>query len=125
MTVRCLSDFQKINLVGLYQQKLKTQKELAQVFSVSERTVNRVLIDAGVATPVARIKGDACKVMRLLRKHNITPENLDAVLMDCGHAVTSDDDLIRLLVERDYTDMATIFGKACLIKLRDEDPADA
>lgn len=81
MSVKCLTQDQKYSLITLYKNKLFNQKQLAERFNTSERTVNRVLIEAGLATPVARIKGEAYQVMQVLKKYNIHSANdLDAQL---------------------------------------------
>ena len=72
MTVKCLNETQKNFVIKAYQAKHKSQKELAEYLNVSERTINRVLIEAGLATPVARIKGEAYQVMQLLKQYGIT-----------------------------------------------------
>jgi len=72
MSVNCLNETQKNFVIKAYQAKHKSQKELAKYLEVSERTINRVLIEAGLATPVARIKGEAYHIMQLLKKYNIT-----------------------------------------------------
>ncbi len=90
MSVKCLSDVQKNFVIKAYQAKHKSQKELAQYLDVSERTINRVLIEAGLATPVARIKGEAYQVMQLLKKYGITSvEQLDRTLSNAQFAVTA------------------------------------
>ena len=81
MSVKCLNETQKNFVIKAYQAKHKSQKELAEYLKVSERTINRVLIEAGLATPVARIKGEAYQVMQVLKKYNIHSANdLDAQL---------------------------------------------
>lgn len=72
MSVKCLNEAQKNFVIKAYQAKHKSQKELAEYLNVSERTINRVLIEAGLATPVARIKGEAYRVMQVLKKYGIT-----------------------------------------------------
>lgn len=72
MSVKCLNEAQKNFVIKAYQAKHKTQKELSIYLNVSERTINRVLIEAGLATPVARIKGEAYQVMQLLKQYGIT-----------------------------------------------------
>lgn len=80
MRVPCLNQSQKDSIVSLYQNKVMTQKELAHRFNVSERTINRVFIAAGIATPVARIKGEAYQVMQLLKKYNVNYSTLKTLL---------------------------------------------
>ena len=85
MSVKCLTQAQKTTLITWYKNKMFNQKELAERFNTSERTVNRVLIEAGLATPVARIKGEAYQVMQVLKKYNIHSANdLDAQLSTLG-----------------------------------------
>lgn len=81
MTVKCLTQTQKDQIVHWYKKKIYNQKELAKNYNTSERTINRVLIEYGLATPVARIKGEAYQVMQVLKKYNIHSANdLDAQL---------------------------------------------
>ena len=72
MTVKCLTQAQKDLIVHWYQKKIYNQKELAKNYNTSERTINRVLVEYGLATPVARIKGEAYQVMQVLKKYGIT-----------------------------------------------------
>lgn len=78
--VKCLTYEQKISLITLYKLKARTQKELSKEYGVSERTINRVLIEAGIATPVARIKGEAYQAMQLLKKYNMSVSMLRSAL---------------------------------------------
>ena len=85
MSVKILNEAQKNFVIKAYQAKHKTQKELSIYMNVSERTINRVLIEYGLATPVARIKGEAYQVMQVLKKYNIQSANdLDARLSTLG-----------------------------------------
>lgn len=82
MAVKCLTDVQKKFVALAYQNKHKTQKELAEYLNTSERTINRTLEELGLATPVARIKGEAYQVMQLLKKYNIsTAKELEPLLI--------------------------------------------
>ena len=80
MTVKCLTKAQKDMIVFWYQNKMFNQKELAEKYQTSERTINRVLIEYGLATPVARIKGEAYHVMQLLKKHSLDLNSLKKML---------------------------------------------
>lgn len=87
MTVRCLTDSSKALIGFEYINKIKTQKELAKFYGVSERTINRVLVERGLATPVARIKGEAYQVMQVLKKYGInTVGELEAHLCQAKFA---------------------------------------
>ena len=80
MSVQCLEQPQKDSIISLYQNKVMNQKELAFRFNVSQRTINRIFIEAGIATPVARIKGEAYQVMQLLKKYNVNYSTLKTLL---------------------------------------------
>ena len=80
MSVKCLTQHQKAYVVYYYNMKKSSQKELAWQFGVSQRTINRVLIEAGVATPVARIQGEAYQVMHLLKKYHLDLPTLKTIL---------------------------------------------
>lgn len=82
MTVKCLFDEIKLAIVSNYKAKTMTQNQLARWAGVSERTINRVLNEAGVATAVPRIQGEAYTAMQILKKHNISVESLDNVLTE-------------------------------------------
>lgn len=71
MTVKILGELAKQSISHLYQQKRMSQKELAEYYCVSERTINRVLNEAGLATAVPRIQGEAYQVMQLLKEYNV------------------------------------------------------
>lgn len=80
MPVKCLCDLTKARIIAKYKLNRYQQKELALRFNTSERTINRVLIEAGLLTPVAQIKADAYNVMQVLKKHSIAPIMLDLIL---------------------------------------------
>lgn len=80
MTVRCLTDLQKGAVAHRYRLRMDNQKQLALRFNCSERTINRVLVENGLATPIERIKGDAHYVMQLLKKYQIAPTELERIL---------------------------------------------
>lgn len=72
MTVQCIPDNLKDHICAFYSKRTYTLKEIAKIFVTSPRTINRVLTERGMATPVARIKGDAYQVMRFLATKDIT-----------------------------------------------------
>lgn len=82
MSVKCLSPDVKLSIVSNYRVKTLNQKQLAKLWGVSERTINRILNEAGVATAVPRIQGEAYQAMQILKKHNISVESLDNVLTE-------------------------------------------
>lgn len=81
MTVRCLSKEQKETMIGFYTAKLYNQLELAKLFKTSERTVNRVLVEAGIATAIPRLKGEAYTAIKLMEKHQVPIYDLEAMLV--------------------------------------------
>ena len=80
MTVKCLTQQEKTYIAYMYSDKRANQKELAEQFSVSERTINRVLNEMGLATAVPRLKGEAYQVMQLLKKYGLDYNSLERVL---------------------------------------------
>jgi len=80
MTVKCLTKIQKECIVENHKRRNFNQKTQAKFYKVSERTINRVLNEAGVATAVPRIQGEAYRAMQILKKHNIHVDQLDRIL---------------------------------------------
>lgn len=80
MAVKILTPEEKENILYIYTKHRVTQKALAEMYLVSERTINRVFIEAGIATPVARIKGDAYRAKKLLDQYGITVDQLERIL---------------------------------------------
>lgn len=58
------------------------QKQIALNIGCSPRTVGRVLVARGVATAVPRLQDEARHVMKLLKKHDINPKELELILKD-------------------------------------------
>lgn len=85
MPVKKLNDAQKAAVVTIYtsNDKPKSIHELAALLSVSTRTIARVLEEAGV-TASKKLHGtsDDAKVMRILYKHKISPDMLEAILAE-------------------------------------------
>ena len=57
------------------------QKALAEHFEVSERTINRVLVEYGLATPIPRLKGEAYRTMKLLKQYHVDYPVLEQILI--------------------------------------------
>ena len=81
MTVKCLTQEQKETMMGFYTAKLYNQLELAKLFKTSERTINRVLVEAGIATAIPRLKGEAYTAIKLMEKHQVPIYDLEAMLI--------------------------------------------
>ena len=78
--VKCLNKYKKKYIVYLYTKKMVNIKELAENYEVSAHTINRVLVEAGVDTTVARSKSEAYQVMKLLEKYGYTKDSLEHLL---------------------------------------------
>lgn len=122
MTVYCLTDAQKDLIASWYKQKLFNQKQLAKQYQVSERTINRVLEEKGLATPVARIKGEAYQVMQVLKGYNMNVEQLKAAL--AAPALTMDN-VQRFLNTCSKEQLAALFYTSGLVKIAEMVPTKA
>lgn len=84
MAIKCLTPEEKKDITELYSNKTMIRKELAQAYLVSERTINRVLIEAGLATPVERKNGEAHQVMLLMKKYGFDIKALKELMKANG-----------------------------------------
>ena len=84
MAIKCLTPEEKKDIAELYSNKTMIRKELAQAYLVSERTINRVLIEAGLATPVERKNGEAHQVMLLMKKYGFDIKALEELMKANG-----------------------------------------
>lgn len=99
MTVKCHSEAEKDQIVAFFNTRKYSLKEIALAYGTSARTVNRILVERGLATTVPRLKGDAHQVMAFLRTMDITtldalkdhlkaktvsPETVQEYLNDCS-----------------------------------------
>ena len=91
MAVKCLTDDNKKHIIKLFQRKKATQRDLARNFFVSERTIHRVLEEAGLATTIPRIQGEAYQVMQTLKKYNFAPEDLESLFRMVTKPLTIED----------------------------------
>lgn len=73
MTVKCFTAQEKQAVIRQYNAKtFPTLKELAANWGASPRTIGRILEEAGLATPVPRIQGEAYQIMQVLKAFKIT-----------------------------------------------------
>lgn len=79
MTVQCLNDYEKQAIVRFYNSK-QPVKQIAEIFGTSERTIGRVITEAGLATPVQRLTEEASMALKILKKHNVEVKDLDKIL---------------------------------------------
>lgn len=93
MTVKTLNQDQKDIIIHQFGAKMRNQKQLAKQYGTSERTIARVLAEAGVHSAVPRMTGDAARAQQALAKHNLNfadlPGLLDA-LVNYGLLKTTD-----------------------------------
>ncbi|HVH91277.1 MAG TPA: hypothetical protein VM783_07830 [Candidatus Acidoferrum sp.] len=105
------------------------QKQIALNIGCSPRTVGRVLVARGVATAVPRLQDEARQVMKLLKKHDINPKELELILKDhkSGQAPLnfSDPTVLKPVKERvqeylnkaPHAELALLFYHAALAKV--------
>jgi hypothetical protein len=84
MKVRCFTELEKDEIILDYVTKRFTVTELAEGWDVSRRTINRVLEERDVPSPVPRLQGEAYEVMQILAKRNIKPCDLEHRLEICS-----------------------------------------
>ena len=80
MTVKKLNSAGKSEVLKMYFSKEYTLTEIAFMLEVSRRTVGRVIIEAGLATPVPRLQGEAYQAMKILNKYDISVSKLEDLL---------------------------------------------
>ena len=81
MTVKCITHAEKQLLAEWFQQGIFNQKELAEKFKTSKRTVNRVLVEAGISpAPVGRVTDRMRAFMAIIDGYGLEPEGLAQAL---------------------------------------------
>lgn len=80
VTVKKLTEQQKLAIVTIYRAKTRTIKEIAFFLGVSARTVSRVLEEKNEPLPMAVRSAEASHVMQLLYKHKMTVDQLEQLL---------------------------------------------
>ena len=119
MTVKSLNTVQKNTICAWYQGKLRNQKELATEFNTSERTINRVLIEAGLLTPVAQLKADAYNVMQVLKKHGIDPSKFEQTLATGYKMPIAHEDVVDYLYGAKREEITELFYTAMMNRALD------
>ena len=79
MTVKCLTEQEKLKVVYKYQRGAYIQ-DIADWMGVSPRTISRVLAEANLLSPTERMSEEAKKIKRILVKYGLTVNTLDAAL---------------------------------------------
>jgi hypothetical protein len=81
MTVKCITPGEKQLLADWFQQDIFNQTELAEKFKTSKRTVNRVLVEAGIApVPTSRVTDRMRAFMAIIDEYGLEPEGLAQAL---------------------------------------------
>jgi len=75
-----LTALQRKNIVYQYQSKQFNIRQLSGMYGVSQRTIGRVIVAAGLSLPVERLQGEAKLVMEILHKHKVTSLILNKLL---------------------------------------------
>lgn len=81
MTVKCINYIDKQAILGYFRAKIYNQRQLANLYKTSERTIYRVLVEAGIATAVPRIKGEAYTAMQILKEFDLPVSELRNMLV--------------------------------------------
>lgn len=119
MTVKSLTPCCKAAIITFYQSGKWLQKEIAAEFGTSERTINRVLIEAGLLTPVAQLKADAYNVMQVLKKHGIDPSKFEQTLAT-GYALPiTQEQVVEYLYDLPHEDVTQLFYDAMMNRALD------
>ena len=119
MTVKSLTNTKNTAIIEVYKSKTMNQKELATEFNTSERTINRVLIEAGLLTPVAQLKADAYNVMQVLKKHGIDPSKFEQTLAT-GYALPiTQEQVVEYLYDLPHEDVTQLFYDAMMNRALD------
>ena len=93
MSVQCLDTFQKYYVIRSTRWQHENQTELSNRFNVSRRTIQRVLIEAGLLVyntksapekPSAKVLDDV-EMLTLLRQYGMTPATLEGALCRANH----------------------------------------
>jgi len=93
MPVKCLDTFQKYYVTRSTRWQHENQTELSNRFNVSRRTIQRVLIEAGLLfyntksapeKPSAKVLDDV-EMLTLLRQYGMTPATLEDALCRTNH----------------------------------------
>lgn len=119
MTVKCLDITSKSEIINQYNSGGWQQKELATQFNTSERTINRVLIEAGLLTPVAQLKADAYNVMQVLKKHGIDPSKFEQTLATGYKMPIAHEDVVDYLYDLPQEQIQQLFYDAMMSRALD------
>ena len=93
MPVQCLDTFQKYYVIRSTRLQHENQTELSNRLNVSRRTIQRVLIEAGLLVyntksapekPSAKVLDDV-EMLTLLRQYGMTPATLEGALCRANH----------------------------------------
>lgn len=76
------------------------QKIIAQTLGISERSVKRILDEAGLATAVPLIKGEAHLAIKMLQKHNLNADGADALITQAKQGPTRGQ-IVKAIVDMD------------------------
>jgi hypothetical protein len=96
MTVQTLNLEQKEQIRKDYTSKALNITEIAKAHNTSTRTIGRLLRELDLATPRETLRGEAYAVMQVMRKHQITAEELETIIISAKKLISNrlDTDII-------------------------------
>jgi len=80
MSTQKLNQEQKDWVIKTYQDGKLNQLQIASIATVSPRTIRRIIVEAGLATPQQVIHSEAMTVMHLLKQHGVNVNMLKSML---------------------------------------------
>ena len=81
MTVKSLSDLDKIHIANIYLAKEHTQTEIANLFNTSQRTVRRVLQELGIESSKKIAANRNKAYLNIIHKYGVNPVELEKALI--------------------------------------------
>jgi len=117
MAVKTLTDQEKDEIVALYAEDA-TIKSLAEKFSVSPRTIGRVLQEKDVLTPHIKISERDAAFLAMLKKYSVqTPEQLENIFNTPALVLPN---ILDYLKEATPSELAFLFFEAAMVKVKEQ-----
>lgn len=92
------------------------QQHIALEVGVSPRTVGRILWEKGIQTPVRKEQELGKQCLAILKKHNISVEDLDAILSNKENVITAKA-VQKFLNKSSSAQLARMFYASGLVKI--------
>ena len=121
MTVKCITNEEKNDIVFLYSVRHYLQQDIATRVGTSARTVNRVLNERGLLTTVPRIKAEAYNVMQVLKHYDLDAQELKVLLTNIESTKHSPAAFVEAyLLNASEEELGRLFWLATKAKIADE-----